>query len=79
MGAFDDLDAQLGGSAPAAPTSAFADLDAQLGTPPSPGISKGESFGRGALQGASLGFGDEGAALADTVISHIPGVRTIVL
>jgi len=54
-----------------------ADLDALLAksAPAAPAISKGESFGRGALQGASLGFGDEASAAIDTVTSHIPGYR----
>ena len=44
---------------------------------PKTNVSIGESAGRGALQGASLGFADEGGALADTVISKIPGVRYV--
>jgi hypothetical protein len=39
--------------------------------------SSAEAVERGAVQGASLGFGDEGAALVDTAISKIPGVRTV--
>jgi hypothetical protein len=40
-------------------------------------VGKGTSAARGALQGASLGFGDEAAALLDTGVSKIPGLRTI--
>ena len=43
--------------------------------PPLPQTSTAEAVGRGALQGASLGIGDEFAALADAAISKIPGVR----
>ena len=39
--------------------------------------SKAESFGRGALQGASFGFGDELSAAIDTGISKIPLVRSL--
>jgi len=42
---------------------------------PEPGMA--ESAGRGALQGASLGFGDEFAAGVDTLVSKIPGVRAV--
>jgi hypothetical protein len=42
---------------------------------PEPGA--GESAGRGVLQGASLGFGDEVAAGVDTLVSKIPGVRAV--
>ena len=42
-----------------------------------PATSKAESFGRGALQGASLGFGDEISAAIDAGISHIPIARDI--
>src|SRR5512138_310493 len=34
-------------------------------------VSGGESFGRGALQGASLGFGDEAAAAIDAALPSI--------
>lgn len=50
-------------------------VTSQPGAPAAPTISRGEAFGRGALQGATLGWGDEIAAAADTLISHVPGVR----
>lgn len=37
----------------------------------------GQSAARGALQGASLGFGDEIAAAIDTGVSKIPGLRSL--
>lgn len=36
-----------------------------------------ESFVRGGLQGASLGFGDELSALIDTGVSKVPGLRSV--
>jgi len=44
-------------------------------TPPAAPSGR-EALARGALQGASLGFGDEAAAAIDTVASKIPGVRS---
>ena len=38
---------------------------------------KAEAIGRGAVQGASLGFGDEISAGIDALLSHVPGVRTV--
>lgn len=37
----------------------------------------GESAARGALQGATASFGDELAAGIDTLVSKVPGVRTV--
>jgi len=76
----------LGAPAPAASTTTAAPAetagsgwearaDALMAAPTPPPVSKGESFGRGALQGASLGFGDEASAAIDTATSHIPGYR----
>lgn len=63
-------------AAPAAPTaSPYAGLK-YTEDAPAPPPSTGEAVGRGALQGASLGWGDEIAAAADTLISKIPGVRS---
>lgn len=44
---------------------------------PAPTPSRAEAVGRGALQGASLGFGDEIAASVDSLVSKIPGVRNV--
>lgn len=44
---------------------------------PAPVVAKGAAYGRGALQGASLGFGDEISAATDALLSHVPGVRTV--
>lgn len=85
----DALDAWLAAQkAPAAPAAGGDALDAWLaaqgsgGAPPAPPPgpaeppSAGHAFARGALQGASLGFGDEAAALIDTGVSKVPGLRT---
>lgn len=42
-----------------------------------PEVGMGESAARGALQGATMGFGDEAAAAIDTAVSAIPGIRTL--
>lgn len=42
---------------------------------PAPDVSGAEALGRGALQGASLGWQDEVAAAADAAIAKVPGVR----
>lgn len=47
------------------------------GGQPAPVVSGPEAVGRGAIQGASLGWGDEVAAAADTLISKVPGVRSV--
>jgi hypothetical protein len=79
VGEYDDLMA-FGSQAaapvakPAAQADPYADL-MQWGVPEAP--SQGQSLARGALQGASLGFGDEASAAIDTAVSHIPGLRTI--
>lgn len=44
---------------------------------PAPTPSRAEAVGRGALQGASLGFGDELAASVDSLVSKVPGVRNV--
>lgn len=46
-------------------------------TAPAPEVSMGQSAARGALQGASMGFGDEAAAAIDTAVSQVPGVRSL--
>jgi len=42
-----------------------------------PDVAQRESFARGALQGASLGFGDEASALIDYGVSKVPGLRNL--
>jgi len=82
MGDYDDLMA-FGQQAtaqpvPAAPPAAGANPYADLmgwGVPETP--SQGQSLARGALQGASMGFGDEAAAAIDTAVSHVPGLRML--
>ena len=49
----------------------FDDLADEPAAPPKPAPSKAQSFGRGALQGASLSFGDEIGAAIDTGLSHV--------
>lgn len=44
---------------------------------PQPDVSGRQAFTTGAVQGASLGWSDELAARADTLISKVPGVRTL--
>jgi len=87
MPTFEELQA-LGATPSDAPTTApaakgltFEQLT-QMGAKPAeplPGATHttAQDFGRGALQGASLGFGDEAAAAIDTGISKIPGLRNI--
>lgn len=45
---------------------------------PAPDVSRGEALATGVAQGATLGWGDELAARADTLISKVPGVRNFV-
>lgn len=45
------------------------------GQPAAP--SRAEAVGRGAVQGATLGFGDELSAGIDALLSHVPGVRNV--
>lgn len=45
--------------------------------PEAPDVSRGESFVRGGVQGATSNFGDELAAGIDTAVSKIPGVRNL--
>lgn len=44
--------------------------------PEAAGPTKAQSFARGGLQGATMGFGDEAAAAIDYGVSKIPGVRS---
>lgn len=81
----DALDAWLAaqGSPAAAPAAGGDALDRWMAAQGAAGSlpeaappSTREAVARGALQGASLGFGDEAAAAIDTVASKIPGVRS---
>lgn len=63
-------------AAPAASPYAGLKYTEDVQAAPAPPPSTATAVGRGALQGASLGWGDEIAAAADTLISKIPGVRS---
>jgi hypothetical protein len=80
------LEAQKGLARPLQNTGSYESMQAQnqadkknartalYGTPQAP--SKTEALTRGGLQGATLGFGDEAAALVDYGASKVPGLRT---
>jgi len=60
------------------PEAAASNGEFSVVQPAKPGpVSQGQSAVRGALQGASLGFGDEIAAAIDSAVSHLPGVRYV--
>lgn len=55
----------------------LAQMEAQAPPAPKAAPSMGESAVRGGLQGATSGFGDELAAGIDTVVSKVPGLRSL--